>query len=319
MIYNNMIETRAVFELGSGCIRLQVAKVDSENKKIVQVHLSHYAHVNFAKDVQTSADSTFSTKIMDEAITQLIILKDMAGPFEPTKYRGIATEAFRCSKNAQVLIERIRAEVGIDIEIATHQEEAMYGFYNAMSLSELESHTIISWDSGAGSFQITAHDEMFLGRFGRTPVQHYIVEVLQGRDFSQTASPNPISKKEALATIDYIKSQLKDCPKTLLAKLNREDLVIVSIGAHPKLIPIGATYTREFIKECLFDNLDKSDEELDMEEAQFIVSDLILAYSVMSALDIKQAVRYSTRFAGNTSGLLIDTNLWSKQDLQPVF
>ena len=309
------METRAVFELGSGCIRMQVAKVDPEARKIVQVHLNHYIHVNFAKDVQTSASSVFSSQIMDEAIRELAVLKDMAGPFEPTKYRGIATEAFRTSKNAQELIERIKAEVGIDVQVATHEEEAMYGFYNAMSLSELDAHSVISWDSGAGSFQITSHNgqepTMFLGRLGRTPVQHYIVQILQGRDFSRTASPNPISKKEALATIDYIKSQIKDCPKALLAKLQRDDVVIISIGAHPKLIPIGATYTREFIKECLFDSLDKADEEFEMEEAQFIVSDLILAYSVMSALDIKQAVRYSTRFAGNTSGLLIDSDLWS--------
>ncbi len=310
------VKIRAAFELGSGCIRLQVAKVDTQAKKIIEVLFKHVLHVDFAKDLIITDTQSFSQEIMDKTIHLLLQLKTMADVCCPHEYSGIATEAFRRSKNALEFVKRIANEVGISIKIATHQEEAIYGFYSALSLSNLSHDRLICWDSGAGSFQVTAlNDEkpiMFLGQFGRIPVQHYIVNALQMRDFSKTHSPNPVTKNEALLAIDYIKNQLQACPEPLLKKLKCPNAIVISIGAHPKLVPVGVKYSPDDIKKHLFENLNKADSDFTEEEPAFIVSDLILAYSIMSTLGIGTAERFSTKYSGNTSGILIDSDLYSE-------
>lgn len=306
--------TRAAIELGSGCIRLQVADVDAGAQKITKVHLIHYMHVDFAKDLKIGEKGAFSQEIMARAISAVKELKNMALAFSPDCFCAVATEAFRCSKNGQELVQQIAQEAGVNVEIATHEQEALYGFFNAMSLSGIEHNSLISWDSGAGSFQLAAYHEggleMFLGRFGRIPVQHYIIETLQKRDYSKTHSPNPITEKEAMQTVSYIKSQLQSCPQALISKIHTQDSPVICVGAHPRAVDLGICYSQEDIKALLFASLNKSDDEFSSDEPQFIVSDLILAYSVMTALGIKKAVRYSSKFAGNTSGLLINSDLW---------
>jgi len=301
-----MIAKRASIELGSGCIRLQVAEV--ANEKIVNVLHIQTIHVEFARDLKLGLLDHFSQDIMDEAVAILHTLKEKALSFAPTTIVGIATEAFRASANAALLIARIYHEVGIIIKIATHEEEASYGFFNAKSLSDLDESTFISWDTGAGSFQITSCDAMYLGRFGRVPVEHYIIETLQKKDFGKTPSANPVSENHALQAISHITQELEKSKERLPKNLHEK--TVIAIGAHPKQIPIGARFSPDEIKTHLYDSLNKSDECFNDPDARFLVIDLILAYSVMTSLNIPHAVRYSTKLAGNTSGLLIHPALW---------
>ncbi len=306
--------TLAAFDIGSGAIRMQVADVDQQAGKIKKVHFAGHSQIDFARDLKMGQKDHFSQEIMDEAVALILELKSEAQAFKPAAYRGIATEAFRMSKNGDELIRRLFNDAGVSIKIASHEEEAVVGFYNAMSYSGLSSHELISWDSGAGSLQVTSHDgkshAMFLARLGRVPVQHYIVETLQNRDFSRHHSPNPIEEQHAHQAIDYIKSQLTNIPEPLLKKLENPDIRVLAIGAHSKLIPVNEEYSLEDIETLLFTHLNKSDHELAIEDAQYAISDLILEYSVMSSLGIKKAYRLSTKSAGNTSGLLIDHAFW---------
>ncbi len=298
---------RASLELGSGCIRLQVAEVCTKGARIVNVLYIQTVHIEFARDLKIGLFDHFSTEIMDEAVLILKTLKEKALSFSPSSIIGVATEAFRRSYNAKAFIDRIFHEVGIFIKIASQEEEATYGFFNAKSLSNLHETSFISWDTGAASFQITSHQDHYLGSFGRVPVEHYLIETVQKKEFAKTASPNPVTKEEALEVIDYIQRSLKPLPETM----QDTALPVIAIGAHPKQIPMGSTYTVDDIEDFLSKSLNKTDSDLADPDAKCIVVDLILAYSVMKSLNIQKAVRYSTKLAGNTSGLLIHPELWS--------
>jgi exopolyphosphatase/guanosine-5'-triphosphate,3'-diphosphate pyrophosphatase len=306
--------TRAAFDIGSGAIRCQVADVDIQQEKIAKVHFMQYAAIDFARDLKASSNERFSQPIMDDAVAKITHFKEIANQFSPKEFRGIATEAFRMSHNGNETARRILDETGVEIKIVSHEEEALYGFYNAMSHSDVEPGRLISWDSGAGSLQLASHDGeelvMFLARLGRIPVQHYIVETLQNRDFTRSPSPNPIQEQHAHQAIDYIKKQLQNIPEALRSKLDHPDSRIMAIGAHSKLIPVNSEYSQDDLRELLFTHCNKSDDELNIEDAPYVISDLILGYSVMSALGIKKAYRLSTKNVGNTSGLLVNAPFW---------
>jgi hypothetical protein len=241
---------------------------------------------------------------MDSAVELMKDLKQRASAYGPEQFRGIATEAFRLSKNASDLIKRLYDETGVPITIVSHEEEAMYGFFNAMCHSNLSEHEIISWDSGAGSFQICTHDSRYLVSLGRVPVQHYIIETLQKQNFSKHHSPNPISYDIAICAVNYIRSKLTPLPFSL------ENKTVIAHGARSKLIPTGLEYTLDDVKALLFDNLNKTDQELGCEDSIFAITDLILDYSVMSHLGIEKALRVSTKASGNTSGILAKGPIW---------
>lgn len=299
--------TRAAFDIGSGAIRLQVADVKQDT--IAQSHFVAYRSIGFARDLKINGSEQFSSGIIDNAVTLIKELKTLAQAYSPEIYRGIATEAFRHSKNSELLVGRIYEETGVQITVVSHEEEAQFGFLNALCHSSLSKEEIISWDSGAGSFQISCQDgDLYLARLGRIPVQHYIVETVQGQDFSKKHSPNPISYDEAMSTVEYIVQRLQPVPEALKSHLAKGS--VVSLGAHSKCIPNNSEYTLEDVKQYLFDNLNKSDSDFDCDEPGFIVSDLILEYSVMLALGIKKAYRLSTKESGNTSGLLVHPELW---------
>ncbi len=297
---------RASIELGSGCIRLQVAEVHTGDARIVNVLYIQTVHIEFARDLKIGTLDHFSEEIMDEAVAILKTFKEKALSFSPYSIIGVATEAFRRSKNANTLINRIFDETGVFIKIATQEEEARYGFFNAKSLSNMHHSSFMSWDTGAASFQITSHEDHYLGSFGRVPVEHYLIENVQKKNFATTHSANPVSKDEALEVIDYIQKSLKPLPK----KMQDGSKQVIAIGAHPKQITMGSTYTKADIEVHLINSLDKTDADFNDPDAKFMVVDLLLAYSVMSSLNIDQAVRYSTKLAGNTSGLLIHPELW---------
>ncbi len=298
--------TRAAFDIGSGAIRLQVADV---HEKTIHSHFVAHRSIGFARDLKTNGRDEFSPHILDNAVKLIQELKALASPFCPEVYRGIATEAFRLSKNSEALLSRIYDETGVHITVVSHEEEAQYGFLNALCHSKLAKEEIISWDSGAGSFQISCHDgDLFLARLGRIPVQHYIVETAQGRDFSEKFSPNPVSYEEAMQTVEYIQSRLQPVPKHLIAHFERG--TVISLGAHSRLIPHNREYTLKDVKELLLSSLNKADSDFGTDEPHFIVSDLILEYSVMLTLGINKAYRLSTKESGNTSGLLVHPNLW---------
>src|SRR5262245_40930204 len=109
------IATRAALDVGSGAIRMQVADVDLLQKKIVEVHFVQYVYIDFFRDLKMSEKNCFSQEIMDDAIAKILELKKQAAQFSPLDIRGIATEAFRISSNADVIIGRIFEETGVNI------------------------------------------------------------------------------------------------------------------------------------------------------------------------------------------------------------
>ena len=110
----------AAIDAGSNAFRLMIAKVQStDDWEIVEsvrapVRLGHSAFTSGKFDRKTLRDAT-------AAFRQFRRLMDRHGV---TAYRAVATSAAREARNRHVLVERIRNQAKIDLEIISGDEEA---------------------------------------------------------------------------------------------------------------------------------------------------------------------------------------------------
>ena len=70
---------------------------------------------------------------------------------------GCATAVFRSAENGEEVLERVRSEIEIDVQMVSQELEGRLGFLTAKAVgpADVKAEELIAWDSGGGSFQIT--------------------------------------------------------------------------------------------------------------------------------------------------------------------
>ena len=221
-----VIKRRIAFDVGSGMTKVQLADVNISAKNgsgsIVRTLLEAEISVLFGGDWKASKNGCLSEAIMLEglqAIKQLLeMAKAEAGEVD-VEIAAVATEVFRKAKNGPEYLARVQ-EFGLPVQVVTQETEAELGFSTAMSSGKFLRTKVMSWDSGGGSFQITAlrssssngNFECYLGEFGSTVITSFLVQdlrrqVLDMKGFADgTTKVNPVSAAEAQAMIDHIKT-----------------------------------------------------------------------------------------------------------------
>jgi len=157
----------AAIDIGSNAIRLFIAN-------IIDTDLSSKFRVNKAALIRTPlrlGEDVFSTGIISEAKIQKFILSMKAFKLfmevhDVVKYRACATSAMRDALNSKDVIDKIKNETGIEIEIISGKEEADL-LYLTENISSLEdSKKFIAIDLGGGSIEFTlfTKNEIILSR-----------------------------------------------------------------------------------------------------------------------------------------------------------
>lgn len=324
------IERRAAFDIGSGQIKMQISDVDLTANKIVNVLLTDAAYVGLRENLVKSLDGRLSSDIQNKTVDAISTLMKKAAPFHPEAYHAVATEALRLAKNADILVERIENETGVSVTIISQEEEGILGFISAVSEAEVDLDKAVSWDLGGGSFQITTkcgdHYSVYQGKLGKTSMKNALLKI-QGKEADLTLSPNPISKSQATQAIRFVKDNIKDVPIQLCQKLNNPNVAVLGVGINPLW---GMQQSTEFDKNRVFKELDcrlnlddaaikiKDSIPADRKEAfTHVVSNLILAYGVMEALDITQ-VHYVGTQGANAIGALLSPKYWKSSNAMSI-
>jgi hypothetical protein len=217
------------------------------------------------------------------------------------------------------LVERIKNETGLPITIISQEEEGILGFISAVSAAEVDLNTAISWDFGAGSFQMTTrckdHYTVYQGRLGKVPLKNALLKI-QEKDSEKIASPNPISRSQADQAIQFIQENVREIPNEIRQKLNRPDIVVLGIGINPLWgTPESTHFNKRRVLKELQARLDLDDEAIGVKDsiqkeyAAYRVSNIILVYAVMNALGIDQ-VRYVGTQGANAVGVLLSPQYW---------
>ena len=311
---------RAVFDFGSGSIRVHVADVDTETQQVARSLYAEHIEVDLSEDLAKQSDRKFSEEIQKAALHAAEKLKQKAIELKVKEFYGIATEAYRSALNGEELVERYFSELSIPVEIVSKETEGKYSFLTLAKERKADPRRMICCDIGGGSFQITYMDQMgeikvYHGPYGRITTKNAIITHVKQKSFQEMSSPNPMTLKEWEEGLHFMRSALPPVPQDLLDKIDEPDVQIIGVAGHPpELVALGI-YRTEDLMELRDQYLNKRDQELSSDQpfflASYAVSDLILVGALMEKLGVNEFFYYETHGSSNSTALLITEELWN--------
>ena len=139
----------AALDLGTNNCRLLVAKPTRRGFHVIDA---------FSRIVRlgegVSASGQLSEAAMTRAYDALRICQTKIQRQRVGSAKLVATEACRIAGNGQGFIDRVRTELGLDIEILSREEEAKLAVCGCASLIDLDSDHAMVFDIGGGSSEL---------------------------------------------------------------------------------------------------------------------------------------------------------------------
>lgn len=148
----------ASIDIGSNAVRLLLCNVIEDSKD------THFKKNELIRmPIRLGEDSFLLKKITEEKIKKLVhtmkAFKYLIKVFDAVSYRACATSAMREAENGKEVIDRIKRESGLQVEIIDGKTEAeiIYSNHIAEHLEHDQSYIYI--DVGGGSTELTLFSE----------------------------------------------------------------------------------------------------------------------------------------------------------------
>jgi exopolyphosphatase / guanosine-5'-triphosphate,3'-diphosphate pyrophosphatase len=139
----------AALDLGTNNCRLLVARPSRRGFKVIDA---------FSRIIRLGEGVTASGQLSEAAMTRtagaLQICASKVARHHVTRARLVATEACRIASNGPEFLARIKAEVGLDIEILSREDEARLAVSGCASLIDTDSELVMVFDIGGGSSEL---------------------------------------------------------------------------------------------------------------------------------------------------------------------
>ncbi len=139
----------AALDLGTNNCRLLIARPHERSFRVLD---------GFTRIVRLgeglSATGRLSDAAMDRTIEALKQCRNKLRDHEPARMRLIATEACRVASNGTAFVARVKAELGMDLEIVDRQTEAALAVTGCADLIEETSDGALMFDIGGGSSEL---------------------------------------------------------------------------------------------------------------------------------------------------------------------
>jgi exopolyphosphatase/guanosine-5'-triphosphate,3'-diphosphate pyrophosphatase len=139
----------AALDLGTNNCRLLVAVPDRAGFRVVDA---------FSRIVRLgeglSRSGVLSDLAQERAFSALAVCRDKLAENGVTRSRLIATEACRAAGNGAAFVGRVRAELGLDIELVDRETEAHLAVRGCEPLLDPEAHAALVFDIGGGSTEL---------------------------------------------------------------------------------------------------------------------------------------------------------------------
>jgi len=294
----------AIIDIGSNTIRLVLYKYNKEEglKEFGNIKTVARLRSYLQPDGQISEEGI---RLLAETLSSF---KSIIDDYEVTDIKATATAAIRQAKYNQDIIQRMKNDTGILIDLLTEEEEAYFG-YLAVAHS-MATKSAITIDIGGGSTEITLFKEKELQKtisfpFGTVSLKEKFVsgEILNNRE------------KEAL--LQYVKAQFEK-----IDWIQQVSLPVIGIGGSARNIaqihqriskyPISGVHQYELSNEELI-NISNRLEGLNFEQLKQLEglasdrADIIgVALEVFRALmSVVQAEVFQVSKKGLREGIII--------------
>jgi exopolyphosphatase/guanosine-5'-triphosphate,3'-diphosphate pyrophosphatase len=141
--------TYAALDLGTNNCRLLVARPSGQGFRVIDA---------FSRIIRLgegiSASGRISDAAIERAVSALSVCRDKMRHRHAGRARLIATEACRAAENGDEFRDRIRNEVGLDLEIIDRKTEATLAATGCTPLIDPETDGVILFDIGGGSSEL---------------------------------------------------------------------------------------------------------------------------------------------------------------------
>jgi len=144
-----MKERIAIIDLGTNTFHLFIVEI-SENKVLKTLYKEKIA-VKIGKN--GISKGRISADAQKRALHTLKVFKTVTDQFHVSKITGVATSAIRSAKNGQQLLDEIKSQTGIEINIISGDKEAELIFYGAKWAVPFDDRPQLVMDIGGGSVE----------------------------------------------------------------------------------------------------------------------------------------------------------------------
>lgn len=186
----------SVIDIGSNTIRLVIYKVkNGEVKNLISKKVSAglAGYVEFEGELSFKGQQILVETLMD--------FKDILSNVQTKEDFIFATASLRNIKNCDTVLEHVKGVTGLEIEVISGEEEAVYDYYGAKKFIDQEEGLLI--DIGGGSTELVLYKKNEIVEALSIPIgslnlyNNYVKEII----------PN---KKEMEEIYEKIKKELKE-------------------------------------------------------------------------------------------------------------
>ena len=144
----------AAIDIGSNAVRLLFCNVYDSNGKIT-LKKAELIRVPIRLGEDSFLNGRISSKKVDKLVSAMKAFKNLMDVYESVDYRACATSAMRDAHNRYDIVDRIKKEAGIKIEIIDGKTEADIIYSNQIAEHLDKETNYLYIDIGGGSTEIT--------------------------------------------------------------------------------------------------------------------------------------------------------------------
>ena len=164
----------AALDLGTNNCRLLIVE---PHGRTFRVRDSFSRIVRLGEGLESAG--ALSDDAMERTIAALKICASKIRRLHVSRIRCVATEACRQAKNGPAFIKRVQRETGLRLEIIDGQTEAKLAALGCENLFEEKATSVLVFDIGGGSTELTWLERGALGKFGVRDVASFPIGVVR--------------------------------------------------------------------------------------------------------------------------------------------
>lgn len=305
---------RATLDVGSGATKILVADVDRITNQITKIWHRNSKIVALRQDLHANQDERLSQEIENKLIQTIQEIQNDVKDLQPQEWAAVGTSVFRTAKNGEEFLKRVEEKTKIKIRLIPQSEEGEIGFITAVAACGKTRENVIAWDSGIGSFQMSASIDgemtMYGSEFGFQSALELLF-ALRGKPATASISPNPVNPDEIPGFIESLKEHLPP-PPVWITNHQREVITFGDMGCifSMGMIATGhSSFSKEEIMLAISRLANSTDAQLNMFPSPHkTMVGLCLLYAVMDHCKISETTFYQTN--GSCEGMLIMPRFW---------
>ncbi|MGQ0828836.1 MAG: Ppx/GppA phosphatase family protein [Bacteroidota bacterium] len=144
----------AAIDIGSNAVRLLFCNVYDEHGKIA-IKKAELLRVPIRLGEDSFSTGIISNKKIEKLITAMKAFKHLIDVYDAIDYRACATSAMRDAQNSNEIVDRVKKETGLKVEIIDGKTEADILYANHIGDHLDKSNNYLYIDIGGGSTELT--------------------------------------------------------------------------------------------------------------------------------------------------------------------